>query len=66
MTGELESGEGLKHLKREIALNQYDIDSEAVADAILRKLALVRRGRVALGREAGRSRSLRSGHHRAV
>ena len=38
----------LKELKREIALNRYDVDARAVADAILRKLRLVKRGRMAL------------------
>ena len=38
----------LKELKREIALNRYDVDSGAVADAILSKLRLVRQGRMAL------------------
>lgn len=45
----------LKELKREIALNQYDVDSRLVADAILSKLRLVKRGRMALtGYEGGR------------
>jgi hypothetical protein len=38
----------LKELKREIALNQYDVDSRVVAGAILSKLRLVKRGRMAL------------------
>ena len=38
----------LKELKREIALNRYDVDARVVADAILSKLRLVKRGRMAL------------------
>lgn len=38
----------LKELKREIALNQYDVDARLVAGAILSKLRLVKRGRIAL------------------
>ena len=38
----------LKELKREIALNRYDVDSRLVAGAILSKLRLVKRGRMAL------------------
>ena len=65
-TGGVENG-GLKQMKREIELNQYDVDPGAVADAILRKLELIRRGRQALGwREAGRTRSPRADHHRDV
>ena len=37
-----------EQLKREVALHQYDVDAAEVADAILRKLRLVRRGREAL------------------
>ncbi len=45
----------MNELKRDIALNRYDVDADAVADAILSKLRLVRRGRLALaGGEAGR------------
>ncbi len=44
----------LKELKQDIALNRYDVDSGAVADAILSKLRLVRRGRLALAAEADR------------
>jgi len=59
--------EGLKQLKREIALERYDVDSEAVAGAILRKLELIRRGRSALGGSvADRSRAPRTSHHRAA
>ena len=44
-------------LKRDIALDRYDPDAGAVADAILTKLQLVRRGRLALVEGgAGRSR----------
>jgi hypothetical protein len=63
----MENGERLKKLKRDLALNQYDVDSGAVADAILRKLELIRQGRSALAeREAGRSRSPRTGRPRAA
>ena len=45
----------LKELKRDIALNRYDVDSGAVADAILSKLRLLRQGRMAIEvSEAGR------------
>ena len=48
---------GLKELKRDIALHQYDVDAGAVADAILNKLRLVREGRRAIdGQPAGRTR----------
>jgi hypothetical protein len=43
-----ESRNMLKHLKRDIELDRYDPDPGAVADAILTKLRLVRRGRLAL------------------
>ncbi|MDX6583784.1 MAG: hypothetical protein QOI10_2968 [Solirubrobacterales bacterium] len=46
----------LKDLKREIELNQYDVDAGAVADAILLKLRLLRHGREAMAiSRAGRS-----------
>ena len=40
--------ERLEQLKRDIARHQYDVDAGEVADAIVRKLALVRRGLEAL------------------
>ena len=47
----------LNELKRDIALDRYDPDPTAVADAILTKLLLVRRGRLALAEgAAGQSR----------
>ena len=49
----------LKKLKRDIALNRYDVDADAVAGAILSKLQLVRRGRRALAASAA-DRSLRA------
>ena len=51
-------------MKREIALNQYQVDAEAVADAILSKLRLVKRARLALI-EADRSPPLAPEPHRA-
>ena len=42
----------LNQLKRDIALDRYDPDPTAVADAILTKLLLVRRGRLALAEGA--------------
>ena len=42
-------------MKRDIALNQYAVDAGAVADAIVSKLRLVRRGQMALGFGADRS-----------
>jgi hypothetical protein len=44
--------EALKALKREIALNRYEVDSGAVADAILSKLRLLRSGQAALASSA--------------
>jgi hypothetical protein len=38
----------MSELKRDIALDRYDVDSRAVADAILTKLQLVKRCRMAL------------------
>jgi hypothetical protein len=38
----------LTTLRREIALGGYEVDSAAVADAILLKLRLVRRGRAVI------------------
>jgi hypothetical protein len=43
----------LEKLKRDIAMQRYEIDSGAVAEAILRKLRLVRQGLLAL--DAGAS-----------
>jgi hypothetical protein len=61
-----QSSERLEQLKRDIALHQYDVDSAAVADAIVRKLRLVRRGREALASsEAGRSPADRPAYRRA-
>ena len=51
-----ESRTTLKQLKRDIELDRYDPDPGAVADAILTKLKLVRRGRLALV-EAGAGQS---------
>jgi hypothetical protein len=48
----------VKELKRDIALHRYDVDADAVADAILSKLQLVKRGRRALAVSAV-DRSLR-------
>ncbi len=51
-----ESRGRLNELKREVALNRYEVDAGAVADAILAKLRLVKSGRLALaGTEADRS-----------
>ncbi len=47
----------MKTLKQDIALNQYEIDAAAVADAMIAKLRLVRRGHLALATEAGRSQA---------
>ena len=38
----------VKELKRDIELRRYDVDSGAVADAIISKLRLVKQGRLAL------------------
>ena len=51
-----ESRTSLKQLKRDIELDRYDPDPGVVADAILTKLKLVRRGRLALV-EGGADRS---------
>jgi hypothetical protein len=47
--------ERVGELKREIALKRYDVDAGAVADAIVSKLMLVRRGRRALEGAADRT-----------
>jgi hypothetical protein len=45
---EAASFERVDELKRDIALKQYDVDAGVVADAIVSKLRLVKRGRRAL------------------
>jgi hypothetical protein len=56
--------ERLARLKREIALNRYDMDSTAVAHAIRLKLRLLHRGRIAIAAaQAGRSREQASSFH---
>lgn len=53
-TGGKVSTERVDNLKREIALTHYEVDAAAVAEAIVAKLQLVRRGRLALtGTDAG-------------
>ena len=42
----------MKELKRDIELRRYDVDSGAVADAIISKLRLVKKGRLALTGDA--------------
>ena len=59
-----ESSERLKTLKRDIALHQYEVDAGAVADAILSKLRLVKRGHLALAGEADRTRRAGEAHRR--
>ena len=59
---EKQSEERLRTLKRDIALNQYEVDAGAVADAIVSKLRLVRRGQMALG--CGADRSPKAGERR--
>jgi anti-sigma28 factor (negative regulator of flagellin synthesis) len=49
-----EIGERLKDLKREIELNRYEVDSHAVADAILLKLRRLRQARTAALGATGR------------
>jgi hypothetical protein len=48
-----ESKTRVNELKRDIALDRYEPDSGAVADAILTKLKLVKRARVALAQGEG-------------
>lgn len=58
-----EPHERMSELKQDIALNRYDVDSRAVADAILTKALLVKRCRLALASaDADRNRmgSMRS------
>jgi hypothetical protein len=43
----------LASLKREIMLRRYQVDSAAVAEAILVKLAVLRRGREAIAAQPG-------------
>ncbi len=48
--------ERLNELKREIAIHAYEVEASAIAEAILRKLRLVRYARLALnGSEADRT-----------
>jgi hypothetical protein len=42
----------VKELKRDIALNHYEVDAGAVADAILAKLRMVKRCRDAIAVQA--------------
>lgn len=52
--------ERLNELKRDIAINAYEVDASEIAEAILRKLRLVRSARLALaGAEADRIPALR-------
>lgn len=55
---------GLKELKREIVLNQYDIDAAAVADAIVSKIRLLRQGRLAIDDRASGRTHLQAQQHR--
>lgn len=57
--------ERVKTLKREIALNQYEVDAGAVASAILSKLRLVKQGHQALASSQA-DRSLRAGSLRRL
>ena len=50
--GSTKGGERVKELKREIAINHYEVDAGAVADAILAKLLMVKRCRDAIAGEA--------------
>jgi len=54
--------EALNTLKREIALNRYEVDAGAVASAILSKLRLLRSGQAALASSAA-DRIPRSAEH---
>ena len=58
--------ERLEQLKRDIAARQYDVDATQVADAIVLKLRLVRRGLEALSAnsEADRIRADQLAHRR--
>jgi hypothetical protein len=49
-------------LKREVSLRRYEVDPLRVAEEIITKLRLVRRGRQALG-GVGRSRGRTGGRH---
>jgi len=52
----LSDAERLNELKREIAIDGYEVEASEIAEAILRKLRLVRYARLALtGSEADRS-----------
>ena len=54
--------ERLNELKREIAIDAYEVEASEIAEAILRKLRLVRYARLALaGSEADRSPRRRRG-----
>jgi hypothetical protein len=64
----MQRSERLQQLKRDIAAREYDVDATQVADAIVRKLRLVRRGLEALSTnsEADRIRADRLAHRRAT
>jgi hypothetical protein len=64
----MQRSERLQQLKRDIAAREYDVDATQVADAIVRKLRLVRRGLEALSAnsEADRIRADRLAHRRAT
>lgn len=55
-SGFTKGGERVKQLKREIALNRYEVDAGAVAEAILAKLRMVKHCRDAMDFDAGRNR----------
>jgi hypothetical protein len=59
--------ERLEQLKRDIAAGEYDVNATQVADAIMLKLRLVRRGLEALSAspEADRIRADQLAHRRA-
>jgi hypothetical protein len=60
-----QSSDRLEQLKRDVALRRYDVDSAVVAEAIVRKLLLVRRGREALASSgADRTRADRPAYPR--
>jgi hypothetical protein len=55
--GKVRDKRELSDLKERIAMRTYEVDAHEVADALVRKLRLIRMARLALAAQAGRIRS---------
>jgi hypothetical protein len=55
--GKVRDKRELSDLKERIAMRTYEVDAHEVADALVRKLRLIRMARLALAGQAGRIRS---------